>query len=655
MTADEIVDKLERAKKTGSGWIARCPAHQDREPSLSISTGEDGRTLLNCHAGCTTDAICAALGIHVRDLFPPKDAPPIEVARYDYVDENGTALFQVVRYHPKTFKQRKLAPDGTWQWGIGQTRRVLYRLPNILEAKKSGTPIYLVEGEKDVHAIEAAGGVATCNSGGAGKWRHAYTETLRGAHVRIVADRDEPGRAHARAVAGELLAAGCAVEMLEPAEGKDAYDHLKAGHTLAELAPSGDETPAPTHSWVPEPLDTDDEDEPEPHRVLGLFYPRLRHLVYGEPESLKTWLALCAVAEVIRAGGNALWIDHEMSARVIRARLRNLGCDKDARARVTYIKPTEALDEQSKPYLEQLLERTQPQIVVVDAYTGALGLAMLDDNSNIDVERWNQTVGALLWGPEKRTLIVLDHVNKDKETRGRWASGSKRKLEGADVAYSLETVKRLGRQPGQNGKATIHARKDRPAWLPSMRPGDLEIHVHDGGALTYTITPIETDIAGAPKRYTVLMEKVSRELEEAGASGLSKSQVEKTIGRKAEWVRAAIKTLVDEGFVVANEGSIGKPTILVSVRAYREAWDTSSTSSQPRPNLVPDEVADTSSDLVPPRPPPSRGTRDEGRGLRGTETGATSSHSIGSTEWLAHASLDEIRQWQKNQVGGTDA
>jgi hypothetical protein len=66
---ENIVDKLE-AKRNGRGWIVKCPAHDDRKPSLSISQGADGRVLLKCHAGCETSAILAAIGYDMKDLFP---------------------------------------------------------------------------------------------------------------------------------------------------------------------------------------------------------------------------------------------------------------------------------------------------------------------------------------------------------------------------------------------------------------------------------------------------------------------------------------------------------------------------------------------------------------------------------------------------------
>lgn len=73
MTADEIVANLDRAKRVGDGrWVARCPAHEDRSPSLSVRALDDGRTLLHCFAGCSVEDIVGALGLALEDLFPPR-------------------------------------------------------------------------------------------------------------------------------------------------------------------------------------------------------------------------------------------------------------------------------------------------------------------------------------------------------------------------------------------------------------------------------------------------------------------------------------------------------------------------------------------------------------------------------------------------------
>src|SRR5215203_2264323 len=70
-----VLSRLGNVKETKSGHEAACPAHDDHDPSLSIGEGDDGRVLLHCFAGCTAEAICEAIGIHLKDLFPKKWKP----------------------------------------------------------------------------------------------------------------------------------------------------------------------------------------------------------------------------------------------------------------------------------------------------------------------------------------------------------------------------------------------------------------------------------------------------------------------------------------------------------------------------------------------------------------------------------------------------
>lgn len=240
MQPDEILARLDGVHPSGDGWVARCPSHEDHRQSLSLGVGDDGRVLLNCHAGCAPDAVCAALGLKLADLFVEEQSGNGNgkreiVATYDYVDEQRRLLYQVVRFQPKDFRQRRPDGEGGWTWKVAGTRRVLYRLPEVILAAALGGTVYVVEGEKDVHALEAAGAVATTSPAGAGKWRPEYSEALTGAHVAIVADRDEPGRAHAEQVARSLEGKAASVRVLEAAVGKDAADHLAAGKTVDEL------------------------------------------------------------------------------------------------------------------------------------------------------------------------------------------------------------------------------------------------------------------------------------------------------------------------------------------------------------------------------------------------------------------------------------
>lgn len=247
-----VLAKLISAKRVGTGWQARCPAHDDRVASLAINEGEDGRALLHCHAGCDTAAVIAALGMTPTELFADAPVAPVSkkriVAVYQYRDERGHLLFENVRFEPKDFRSRV---DVT-HWGIKGVRRVLYRL-NELQGHQI---VYIVEGEKDVDRLWSLDIPATTNVGGAGKgkWHPEYGETLKKLGVEavvIVPDNDDAGREHAEAIAANCFESGMAVKVVAlpdiPPKG-DISDYLLT-HTkeeLKQLAPK-------VLRWVPPP------------------------------------------------------------------------------------------------------------------------------------------------------------------------------------------------------------------------------------------------------------------------------------------------------------------------------------------------------------------------------------------------------------------
>jgi putative DNA primase/helicase len=123
------------------------------------------------------------------------------VANYEYRDESGALLYEVLRYEPKAFCQRRPDGHGGWTWKKGK-RQVLYRLPEVLEAPI----VFVVEGEKDVETLRSRGFVATTNAGGAAApWLPAYTEALGGREVILIPDNDPPGKARVLTIARALL------------------------------------------------------------------------------------------------------------------------------------------------------------------------------------------------------------------------------------------------------------------------------------------------------------------------------------------------------------------------------------------------------------------------------------------------------------------
>lgn len=196
-----------QVRDDGNGQaMAQCPAHDDRDPSLHI-TAMDGHALIHCHAGCVTPDVLGTIGLTTADLFDDSRG-----ATYEYPDGR-----RVHRTPDKRFRQ------------TGNTKgSSLFHADRICSA----TVVYVTEGEKDVLAVEAAGGVAVCSAMGAGKAPKADWSPLSGKHVVIIADKDDAGRKHANQVADLVTPIAQSVQTVEAAVGKDAADHVAAGYPL---------------------------------------------------------------------------------------------------------------------------------------------------------------------------------------------------------------------------------------------------------------------------------------------------------------------------------------------------------------------------------------------------------------------------------------
>lgn len=271
MTVSDVLTRLEGVKGGGGQYAARCPAHDDKRASLSVSTGQDGRILLHCHAGCTVPEILDTLGLKEADLFPdntqkapckPKEARREVVARYDYTDAQGRLLNQKTRFADKTFSWSHYE-NGKW-WRGRKGEPVLYNLPAVAGAGF----LYIVEGEKDVETLKAAGLSAVCGADGAGpgKWLPQYTETLRGKQVAVIQDNDDTGKAFAIETANALHGAAASVRLLDltriwpelPEHGDttDIVEHIKDGAVeIVNLAMHTEEwtptTPPDSGGWEP--------------------------------------------------------------------------------------------------------------------------------------------------------------------------------------------------------------------------------------------------------------------------------------------------------------------------------------------------------------------------------------------------------------------
>jgi AAA domain len=333
---------------------------------------------------------------------------------------------------------------------------------------------------------------------------------------------------------------------------------------------------AAAHSWKPLDLIEAGATPPAPPSIGGLLYPGRRHISSGEPDSLKSWAAQVLCVEEIRAERTVLYIDLEMGASMTLERLRALGLtEEEIRSGFLYVRPSEPMtDEAVLADVTRMVGFARPSLVVVDAFTGALELHGHDPVSGVAIEGFYRTVMAPLEAYGAASLL-LDHVAKNRDARGKFAIDSQRKVGGVDVHLGFRLVTPFAR--GTTGLATITTHKDRPGHLPRPRAGELElVSDPDTFAVRWRIRSGETSTEPDPDTFrpTNLMEKVSRYLEQS-AEPRSRNQIEQAVKGKTDFKRQAIDALIEEGYSVEVPG--GQTRLVQFERAFRESdeWDGS--------------------------------------------------------------------------------
>jgi KaiC/GvpD/RAD55 family RecA-like ATPase len=262
--------RLPKLNQRGREWRCACPVHGGKNENFAVNS-ETGQA--HCHSGCgrgwdvigleqeLTGVDFQVAKAEVFQLVGKIDTPDRQQKRgefdcaYDYTDEAGSLLYQVVRYkNPKAFKQRRPDGNGDWNWGLADVRWVPYRLPAIVSAPF----VFCVEGEKDADRLAQLGLVATCNNGGAGNFKPELIPAFTGKAVAVIPDNDDPGRSHARKVAELLHGVAKSVKILAlpdlPEKG-DVSDFLEAGGTVEQLRQLYLE--APVYSPESEPHEED--------------------------------------------------------------------------------------------------------------------------------------------------------------------------------------------------------------------------------------------------------------------------------------------------------------------------------------------------------------------------------------------------------------
>ena len=238
-------ERWQDVTKTG----IRCPVC-GKDHWCSVLEDENGTMFITCRRDFESDAyrrIKRALDVDgqeyaVYEIGEPDEGEPHARPDYEYRDEKGQLLFGVWRNPegPARFTQRQWK-DGQWQGRLGDARRVLYRLPEIIQAVREGHTIYIAEGEKDVETLVKRGLQATTNPMGAGRWREEYGTYLLGADVVVLGDMDEAGAKHVEQVAESLERVAQSIQVVRsypgftPGSKADVTDWMEAGGTVQKL------------------------------------------------------------------------------------------------------------------------------------------------------------------------------------------------------------------------------------------------------------------------------------------------------------------------------------------------------------------------------------------------------------------------------------
>ena len=317
---------------------------------------------------------------------------------------------------------------------------------------------------------------------------------------------------------------------------------------------------------------------------VALLYPGLTHSLHGESESGKSWVAQAEAARILIAGGRVLFVDFESDAGALVERLRLLGVDDEAvQARFSYLHPeVDPRDPNEAAAFAGMLTQGFA-LAVLDGVTDAVGLFGLESRDNDALTMWARLLPKRIADETGAAVVMVDHVTKDAESRGRFAIGGQAKLATiTGAAYTVETAQPLGR--GLRGVIVLRVAKDRPGYVrghsgrqrASDRTQEAARVILDStceGMVTVTVEPPSdrADSSSSTFRPTTLMERISEALELRLTPATTNHLID-GVGGKAEHKRTALTVLIDEGYIEATDGP-NRSRLHTSTKPYRQADD----------------------------------------------------------------------------------
>ena len=323
-----------------------------------------------------------------------------------------------------------------------------------------------------------------------------------------------------------------------------------------------------------------------------LLYPGLTHSFHGESESFKSGLAQYAVTCVLGDGGRAVYVDHESDAASVVKRLLAMGAEPSVLgdpARFVYVRPAASPAASREREAYETLLSGRADIVVIDGVTDAMATAGIKSVDSDEVSTWVRYVPRRIADRTGAAVVMIDHVTKSHDGRGRFAIGSQQKMNAlTGAAYTIEIVEPCG--IGMVGRVSLRLGKDRPGTLRPIagefRAGDRTQEIATAivdaksapGRTLVRLEPPEQaaatgEVARGPWRPTKLMARVSTWAEQHADEALSKTAIADACrGRRADVLRA-VDLLIEGGFLDKETSNGGRNVHYRHRRRYIEAHD----------------------------------------------------------------------------------
>jgi hypothetical protein len=563
------------ARRSGQGYMVCCPAHDDKNPSLSVSEGIDRKILMKCFGGCTFEAICGSLGIEPSALFPAVACEDKKATQkrieYLYKDEQGNVLYWKVRIEPgfngnlKSFFCERQGPNGQPIKDLKDCRKVLYRLPELLRAIVEGVCIFLAEGEKDADKLAAYGLVASTTHA-TSFWCDEFTEILKHADVVVLYDMDKAGIERRDRLSKSLFGKVKRLRVIDlpgleysESHGKDVSDWLAAGNTISQLQDLVNVAPdyvfgvqqVPNSTQVTKQVGKicvvsmeDFLSRPIPPRemLLSPFLPTQGLvMLYAYRGVGKTHVAL-GIAYAVASGGcflkweapiarKVLYIDGEMPAFAIQERLRKIVVSDLRPVAPDFFRLiTPDLQEDVVPDLSVKEGRDKIGEIVNDS-----DLVIVDNISTLfrcgnenEAESWQAAQDwALTLRRQGKSILFVHHAGKTGHQRGT----SKRE----DILDSVINLKRPNGYKSEQGACfEVHFDKARGFTGEDAASFVVELKEQDNGTWKWEVDGISMKSDVVEQEILKVVDLKKQKMTIGGImkeTGLTKSQVETRIAK----------------------------------------------------------------------------------------------------------------------------